>query len=77
MLLTAYSPVDEGRLHSSAALDAIAKAHHASAYQIALAWITSQPRVITIPMSLNPKHILENYRAAEIELSEQEIKDLA
>jgi len=76
ILLTAYSPISEGRLRSSKTLDEIAKAHNATAYQIALAWVISQPRIITIPMSANPKHIAENFQAAEIELSEQEIKQL-
>lgn len=76
ILLTAYSPIDEGRLRSTKVLDEIAKAHNATAYQIALAWLVSQPRVITIPMSANPKHIAENFQAAEIQLSDEEIARL-
>ena len=76
ILLTAYSPIDEGRLRPSKTLDEIAKAHRATPYQIALAWVISQSRVITIPMSANPKHIAENFQAAEIELSGQEIEQL-
>ncbi len=69
-------PLSEGRLHSNKTLDEIAKTHNATPYQIALAWVISQPRIITIPMSANPKHITENFQAAEIELSEQEIEQL-
>jgi diketogulonate reductase-like aldo/keto reductase len=58
-------------------INSIAKAHGATPYQIALAWVISQPRVITIPMSANPKHIVENFQAADIELSGQEIKQLS
>jgi diketogulonate reductase-like aldo/keto reductase len=76
ILFTAYSPVDEGNLSANPTLERIAKAHHANAFQIALAWIVSHPRVITIPMSFNPVHIRENFDAAEIELSEGEIKQL-
>lgn len=77
ILLTAYSPIDEGRLRSNKILDEIAKTHNATAYQIALAWVISQPRVITIPMSANPKHIAENFQAANIELSNLEIEQIA
>jgi len=76
ILLSAYSPVEEGRLRVSPTLQSIADVHKATPYQIALAWLVSQPRVITIPMSFNPEHIAENFAAAEIELSKDEIDQL-
>jgi diketogulonate reductase-like aldo/keto reductase len=76
ILLTAYSPVEKGRLRGSTTLRSIADARGATSYQIALAWLISQPRVITIPMSLDPKHQAENLAAAEIELTEGEIEQL-
>jgi diketogulonate reductase-like aldo/keto reductase len=76
ILLTAYSPVDEGRLQVNSTVKAIAEAHEATPYQIALAWLVSQPRVITIPMSFDPDHIAENFAAADIELTADEIQQL-
>ena len=76
ILLTAYSPVEEGRLRLSPVMQTIAGLHDATPYQIALAWLVSQPRVITIPMSFNPEHIAENFAAAEIELSAEEMEQL-
>ena len=76
ILLTAYSPVEEGRLRVSSTVQAIADAHNATPYQIALAWLVSQPRVITIPMSFNPEHIAENFAAADIELNAKEMEQL-
>lgn len=76
ILLTAYSPVEKGRLKPSQTLRAIAEAHRATVYQIALAWLIAQPRVITIPMSYNPKHIKENFESVNIMLTEKEIKAL-
>lgn len=76
ILVTAYSPVDEGNLRSNKTLEAVAKEHKATVYQIAIAWVISHPRVITIPMSFNPQHIKENFDAAEIELTSQEIQSL-
>ena len=73
ILFTAYEPVDKGNLHSNKTLDAIAKTHNATIFQIALAWVISQPRIITIPMSFNPQHIEENFEAAAIELSAEEM----
>jgi diketogulonate reductase-like aldo/keto reductase len=77
ILLTAYSPVKFRNLSVNKTLQAIADAHSATPYQIALAWLVAQPRVITIPMSLNPQHIRENFEAAEIELSQVEFETLS
>lgn len=76
ILVMAYEPVDKGHLRSSKTLELIAKAHHASIFQIALAWLIAQPRVVTIPMSFNPAHIQENFDAAEIELRPEELEQL-
>jgi diketogulonate reductase-like aldo/keto reductase len=76
ILVTAYSPVNEGRMRVNATLQALAAAHNATPYQIALAWLVQQPKVISIPMSFNPEHQAENLRAAEIELSDAEVAQL-
>ena len=77
ILLTAYSPVKFRNLPGHKTLQAIADAHSATLYQIALAWLVAQRRVITIPMSLNPLHIRENFESARIELSQEEFKTLS
>ena len=76
ILLTAYSPVKFRNLSVNQTLRIVAEAHSATPFQIALAWLVAQPRVITIPMSLDPQHIRENFEAADIELSEEELKTL-
>ena len=77
ILFTAYSPVNEGNLHPNKTMEAIAKAHSATSFQIALAWLIAQPRVVTIPMSFNPQHIQENFDAADIELTKAEFNTLS
>ena len=76
ILITAYSPVKFRSLRVNTTLNAIAIAHSATPYQIALAWLVMQPRVITIPMSYNPQHIRENFEAADIELTQEEFQAL-
>jgi diketogulonate reductase-like aldo/keto reductase len=76
ILVTAYSPVKFRNIRVNKVLAELAKAHSVTPYQIALAWLVIQPRVITIPMSFNPEHILENYNAADIKLSTEEISKL-
>jgi diketogulonate reductase-like aldo/keto reductase len=76
ILVTAYSPVKFRSIRVNRTLGEVAKAHSATPFQIALAWLVVQPRVITIPMSFNPAHIKENFDAAEIPLSMDEISQL-
>ncbi len=76
ILVTGYTPVSHGHLAIEQTLQSIADAHHVTPYQIALAWLVNQPRVITIPLSFNPKHQKENLDAADIELTPVEMNQL-
>lgn len=73
ILLTAYTPVKHRFTQGNQALKAITRARGVTLPQIALAWLTTQPRVITIPMSFNPQHQAENLAAADIVLSAEEM----
>ena len=45
--------------------------------QISLAWmIGKKPYLVPIPGTRNPKRMLENLKASEVILSDQEIKEL-
>jgi len=77
--LTAYSPLGhkgysniEGELKN--ALDNIAKAHDATIQQIAIAWLINHKNVIAIPKAFKIEHVEANAEAAEIILSENEVK---
>jgi diketogulonate reductase-like aldo/keto reductase len=75
--LMAYSPVGHGRgLLDNATLKKIAKHHDVTAAQIALAWVLRQPGLIAIPKASNEKHVRDNARSIEIELSERDLADL-
>jgi len=76
IVVTAYSPVEEGRLRVKTALAEIAAQHGAAPYQIALAWLVNQPWVITIPMSHNPEHLQQNWDAATIALTPEQMARL-
>lgn len=76
ILVTAYSPVKFRNLPGNKTVKTIAEAHSATSFQIALAWLVGQPRVITIPMSYKPQHIKENFEAGDIELTEEEFRTL-
>jgi len=73
ILITAYSPVKFRSIRVNKVLTEVAKAHAATSFQIALAWLVTQPQVITIPMSFNSAHIKENFDAADVELSAEDM----
>jgi diketogulonate reductase-like aldo/keto reductase len=76
ILLTAYTPFEQGGLRIDPHLQSIARAHGARPHQIALAWLLAQPRIITIPMSSDAGHQRENLAAADIQLGSAEIARL-
>jgi diketogulonate reductase-like aldo/keto reductase len=76
ILLTAYSPVKRRNIKSNPVLKKIAAKRGLTSQQVALAWLVSQERVITIPMSTNPQHQAENLQAGEIVLSAEEMEQL-
>jgi pyridoxine 4-dehydrogenase len=59
-------------------LDRIAKAHNATAGQIALAWLLKRSQVVLpIPGTSSVKHLEENVAAARIALSDDEFAELS
>jgi len=73
----AYSPVGHGRgLLENATLKKIAKRHDATAAQIALAWVLRQTDVITIPKASNEKHVRDNARSVDLNLTKEDLADL-
>jgi diketogulonate reductase-like aldo/keto reductase len=77
IVLTAYSPLEQGNLAVAESLNAIAAARSATPHQIALAWLCCQSGVITIPMSQDPQHQRENLEAADIRLTPEEMEGLS
>jgi pyridoxine 4-dehydrogenase len=59
------------------ALEEVARAHNATAEQIALAWLLRRsPVMLPIPGTLSIEHLRENLAALEIELSDDEFEAL-
>jgi diketogulonate reductase-like aldo/keto reductase len=77
LVLMAYSPVGHGRgLLKNATLKKMAQRHDATSAQIALAWVLREPEVVAIPKASNEKHVRDNARSIEIELTKQDLADL-
>jgi diketogulonate reductase-like aldo/keto reductase len=71
MMVMAYSPLEQGRMLGTAALQKIAAARGASAAQIALAWALEQGASV-IPKATSLAHVEENAAAAAIALTREE-----
>jgi len=69
----AYSPVEQGRLPRSPALEDIARRHGADPYQIALAWLRRRGDVIAIPKATRLSHLEANRASADIVLDADDL----
>lgn len=81
VILTVYSPLSHrgftnlnGDIRLN--LEKIAENYNASIQQIAIAWLINHKNVITIPKAFQMKHVESNAAAVDIELSDEEIKNL-
>jgi diketogulonate reductase-like aldo/keto reductase len=72
--VVAYSPIGAQGFRSSKALDEIAAARKATPRQIALAFLIRNPNVLAVPKSSVVRHVEENAAAAEIALTEDEVR---
>lgn len=72
--LTAYSPLDEGRIADDETLAEIGDRHGKSAAQVALRWLLQQPNVIAIPKASSREHIEANADVFDFELSDEEME---
>jgi aryl-alcohol dehydrogenase-like predicted oxidoreductase len=73
-----WSPIGGNRgLKSDGALGAVAKGHHASVIQIALAWLLQRsPVMLPIPGTSSIAHLEENVAAAKLKLTPEEWKTI-
>ncbi|MBY7142597.1 aldo/keto reductase [Virgibacillus sp. NKC19-3] len=81
MPVIAYAPVDRHnssgtQLTEQNVLKEIAEKHQADIFQILLAWSIRNGKTIAIPQSSNPAHVLNNVKAAEIPLTQQDLEQI-
>jgi diketogulonate reductase-like aldo/keto reductase len=76
LVLTAYEPLDKGRLLGESRLSRLAAEQGLPLAQAALGWLLSKPRVVTICMSENPQHLQENLEIADRSLAPELLRRL-
>jgi diketogulonate reductase-like aldo/keto reductase len=76
MPVMAYSPIEQGRMLSHAALAEVAKRHKATPAQVGLAWLMRQDGVIVIPKATALAHVEEDIGALELTLTPEDLATL-
>jgi diketogulonate reductase-like aldo/keto reductase len=80
--VVAYTPYGQSaaafdpRTRQGGVLDEIAKAHQATARQVALAFLLRQPEVFAIPKAASVAHLADNAGAARLRLSEAQMAQI-
>ncbi len=74
IILTAYSPLEQGKLLKNKTLAAVAAKHGKTTAQVALNWLISKKNVIAIPKAATLEHVRENAGAAGWKLDNEDFK---
>lgn len=74
MVLTAYSPLAQGRTARDPLLKAIGRERGKTGAQVALRWLLQQESVATIPRTSDPEHLAENLDVFDFRLSKGEME---
>lgn len=72
LMITAYSPLAQGRLINNPALVEIGKKYQKSAAQVALKWLLEQEQVVAIPKATRPEHLQANLEATQFDLDDED-----
>ncbi|WP_224270943.1 aldo/keto reductase [Haloprofundus salinisoli] len=73
VLLTAYSPLGQGRAIENKVLEGIGEQYGKTAAQVALRWLIHQEMVAAIPKASSQIHIEENFEVFDFELTDEEM----
>ncbi len=73
--IVAYQPIKRQEVLTNGIIENIAKAHNATAAQVALAWLLAQ-NMLPIPKATQTAHINENIQAVSLKLSQSDIAAL-
>ena len=76
MMVTAYTPLAQGRVVRDSTLTNIADTYSKSAAQVALRWLIQQDSVTVIPKSANKNRCRENFDILDFELSDQDMNQI-
>jgi 2,5-diketo-D-gluconate reductase B len=77
LMITAYSPLEEGRLVKDPLLREIAGKYNKTPAQTALRWLLQQGNISVIPKASGDEHLRENMQIFDFEISEEDMMKLS
>ena len=77
MMLTAYSPLAQGKVLDLEPVHEIARRLDRKAPQVVLRWLLQQDGVAAVPRSSDPAHIRTNFGIFDFELTETDMETLS
>ncbi len=72
--LTAYSPLDKGRVTDHDVLRQIGEDHDKTPAQVTLRWLLQQDGVVAIPKAADEDHLRENLDVFDFEVTDEELR---
>lgn len=77
MAFIPWYPLNAGNVDALDKLNAVGKKYNASAHQVALSWLLHHsPNILLIPGTSKVKHLEENFKAASVRLSKEDLDTL-
>lgn len=77
MAFIPWNPINAGNVGALEKLQEVGRKYNATAHQVALSWLMYRAdNILLIPGTSKVKHLEENYYAASISLSEEDMKEL-
>src|SRR5699024_7478005 len=72
IMITAYSPLAQGKVNENKALQEIGEKYNKSPAQISLRWLIEQENVVAIPKASSEKHLRENFEIFDFYLEDED-----
>lgn len=77
ILVTAYTPLNKGRLNKRPLLEELAEKYGKKPLQIALRWLVQQPKLAAIPKSSERQHQAQNFDVFDFEISPADMERIS
>jgi 2,5-diketo-D-gluconate reductase B len=77
LMITAYSPLAQGRVSRDRQLGEISKRYEKSSAQVTLRWLLQHGNVSVIPKASSIQHLIENMEIFDFELSGEDMKKIS
>lgn len=76
IMITAYSPLAQGKVMDSEVLQDIAEKYGKNPAQVSLRWLIEQENVVAIPKSSSREHLELNFDIFDFELTDEEFEQI-